>query len=40
MHAWGVSSDVENFRFRIAGMMFTLNTIGAAALFILASYFI
>ena len=40
LHAWGVSKDTENFRFRIAGMMFTLNTIGAAALFILVSYFI
>ena len=40
IHAWGVSKTVENFRFRITGMMFTLNTIGAAALCILASYFV
>lgn len=40
VHAWGVSRDVENFRFRITGMMLTLNTMAAAALCIVASYFI
>ena len=40
VHAWGVSNTSENFRFRVIGMMFTLNTIAATALIIVASYFI
>lgn len=38
VHAWGVSRSAENFRFRVIGMMFTLNTIAAAALANVASY--
>ena len=40
IHAWGVSNDAENFRFRITGMMLTLNTIGATSLIIAISYFV
>jgi uncharacterized membrane protein YecN with MAPEG domain len=39
-HAWGVSNNTENFRFRVIGMGFTLNTIAAAALANVASYFL
>ena len=40
VHAWGVSNTSENFRFRVIGMIFTLNTIGATTLIIAVSYFI
>jgi len=39
-HAWGVSNNTENFRFRVIGMGFTLNTIAAAALANAVSYFL
>lgn len=39
-HAWGVSNRKENFRFRVTGMMFTLNTIAAAAVSNVVSYFL
>ena len=38
LHAWGVSKKHENFKFRVTGMMLTLNTIGATALAIGYSY--
>jgi len=37
-HAWGVSKSVENFRFRVIGMVLTIYTIGAAALANAISY--
>ena len=40
VHAWGVSNSSENFRFRVIGMGFTLNTIAAAALANAVSYFL
>lgn len=36
LHAYGVSQDVEDFRFRVAGMMMTLGVIAAAAASLLA----
>lgn len=39
-HAWGVSKDRENFRFRVLAMIFTLNTIAASALAIALSYLV
>jgi len=39
-HAWGVSNNTENFRFRVIAMGFTLNTIAAAALANAVSYFL
>jgi len=38
-HAWGVSKEVENFKFRVTGMMLTLFTIGITALTIASTYF-
>lgn len=35
-HAWGVSHQKEDFRFRVAGMMLTFGIIGVAALVLLA----
>jgi uncharacterized membrane protein YecN with MAPEG domain len=31
VHAYGVSQEPENFRFRVSGMVLTLSTIAAAA---------
>jgi len=35
LHAWGVSQDRENFRYRVSGMILTFGTIITAALAIL-----
>ena len=37
-HAWGVSQEVENFKFRVTGMMLTLITTGITALAIAYTY--
>ena len=37
-HAWGVSKEVENFKFRVTGMMLTLITTGITALAIAYTY--
>lgn len=34
-HAWGVSRPVENFRFRVSGMILTFTALGGAALAII-----
>jgi uncharacterized membrane protein YecN with MAPEG domain len=39
-HAWGVSQENENFKFRVFGMIATFNTIIVSSLYILASQFI
>lgn len=39
-HAWGVSKEVENFKFRVTGMLLTLNTIGLTGMAIAYTYFI
>ena len=40
LHAWGVSQEQENFRYRVAGMMLTFATIGISAAAIIFSYVI
>ena len=39
-HAWGVSQENENFKFRVFGMIATFNTIIVSSLYILVSQFI
>jgi uncharacterized membrane protein YecN with MAPEG domain len=39
-HAWGVSQENENFKFRVFGMIATFNTIIVSSLYILVSHFI
>ena len=40
LHAWGVSQEQENFRYRVAAMMLTFATIGISAAAIIFSYVI
>ena len=40
LHAFGVSRESENFRFRIAGMAMTLTMIGAAAILAFGAAFL
>lgn len=37
LHAWGVSQDRENFRYRVSGMMLTFGSIVTAALAIVVA---
>ena len=30
-HAWGISQEVKNYRFRVAGMVLTLGVLGVAS---------
>ncbi len=39
-HAWGVSQENENFKFRVFGMIATFNAIIVSSLYILVSQFI
>ena len=39
-HAWGVSQENENFKFRVFGMIATFNAIIVSSLYILISQFI
>ena len=39
-HAWGVSQENENFKFRVFGMIATFNAIIVSSLYILVSHFI
>jgi uncharacterized membrane protein YecN with MAPEG domain len=38
LHAWGVSQEPENFRYRVTGMMLTFATLAVSALSIGYSY--
>jgi len=40
VHAYGVSQEKENFRYRIAGMMTTFGVLVGSALLLLAAAFI
>ena len=40
LHAWGVSQENENFRYRVTAMMMTFATIVMTSAFILSSYII
>jgi len=39
-HAWGVSQENEDFKFRVFGMIATFNSIIVSSLYILVSHFI
>jgi uncharacterized membrane protein YecN with MAPEG domain len=39
-HAWGVSQENEDFKFRVFGMIATFNAIIVSSLYILVSHFI
>jgi len=39
-HAWGVSKENEDFKFRVFGMIATFNAIIVSSLYILVSHFI
>lgn len=39
-HAWGVSHENENFKFRVFGMIATFNAIIVSSLYILAAQFL
>ena len=39
-HAWGVSQENEDFKFRVFGMIVTFNAIIVSSLYILVSHFI
>jgi uncharacterized membrane protein YecN with MAPEG domain len=39
-HAWGVSQDVENLKFRVFGMTATFNAIVTSSIYLIFSYLI